>query len=358
MSKYLFILGRNVELSLAELKSVLGKFEFEKEKNAILVELENFDKSLLDRLGGVIAIGEVICKVDELEEKQIYLGIKNNFTYCIWDFSKATNLVSEILKKKFKEEKLKASQKNIYEEMELQGGGKANVLNSKRKIDEEYFVFRDFFGKVTKTTNYKLIEERDMKKPHRREELSISPRLAKIMINLSGIKKGETLLDGFCGVGVILQEALLQKINVIGIDKDKNAIEEARENLEWFKFNKKNYKLISNDSSKIKIREVHAMASEPDFGKILKKVPTVEYAKKTIKDFEDLMIKVINNLKKEIKGRIVITAPKIKTMKDRESCDFEKILTKTGYKIAMDFPIPDFRKNQIVGRDLIVLIKN
>jgi len=356
--KYLFILGRNIELSLEELKSVFGKFEFEKCKNAIVAELEYFDKSILNKLGGTIAIGEVICKINELEKKQIYFEEKNNFTYCIWDFSQHTNLVSEILKKKFRKEKLKASEKNIYEEMNLQDGGKVNVLNSKRKINEEYFVFEDFFGKVVKTTDYKSIEKRDMKKPHRRESLSISPRLAKIMINLSGAKKHETLLDAFCGIGVILQEALLRNIKVIGIDKDKNAISQAKENLEWFKFEKQDYKLIYSDSAKAKIKKVHAMASESDFGKILKKIPTTEYAQKTIDNFEDLMIKVINNLKNNIKGRIVFTAPKIKTIKKRLSCDFEKIANKTDYKIMQGFPIPEFRKNKIIGRDVIVLIKN
>jgi hypothetical protein len=37
-----------------------------------------------------------------------------------------------------------------------------------------------------------------MQKPIRREELAISPRLAKILINLSGAKKNNLLLDPFC----------------------------------------------------------------------------------------------------------------------------------------------------------------
>ncbi|MGD9275920.1 MAG: methyltransferase domain-containing protein [Candidatus Pacearchaeota archaeon] len=355
MAKYLFILGRNIELSLAELKSVLGEFEFVKNKNAILTELESLDENIIDRLGGVIAIGKVICNINELENKEIYFGAKNNFTYCIWDFSTDSDLVSETLKKKFKQNKLKASEKRIHEEMHLQGEGKVKVLNSKRLVDEEYFVFEESFGKVIKKTNYKSIEERDMKKPHRRESLSISPRLAKIIINLPGAKKGETLLDGFCGVGVVLQEALLQNIKVVGIDKDKDAISSARENLEWFKFEKQNYKLICDDSAKVKIGKVGVMVSEPDFGKILRKAPTTEYVAKALKDFENLMIRVINNLKANIKGRIVFTCPNIKTMKGRKSCDFEKIVKKTGLEVMEGFPISEFRKNKIVGRDVLVL---
>ena len=54
-------------------------------------------------------------------------------------------------------------------------------------------------------------------------------RLAKILINLSEVKDEEILLDPFCGIGVILEEALLQNINVIGIDKDKKAVDRCKE---------------------------------------------------------------------------------------------------------------------------------
>ena len=65
-------------------------------------------------------------------------------------------------------------------------------------------------------------------------------RLAKILINLTGIKQNQVLLDPFCGTGTLLQEALLRNINVIGIDKEKTMINKAERNLKWLK---KNYKI-------------------------------------------------------------------------------------------------------------------
>ena len=52
-------------------------------------------------------------------------------------------------------------------------------------------------------------QKRDLDKPVKRKIFGVSPRIAKIMINLSKCKPGKTFLDPFCGVGTFLQEALL-----------------------------------------------------------------------------------------------------------------------------------------------------
>lgn len=196
-----------------------------------------------------------------------------------------------------------------------------------------------------------------MKKPVRRSELSISPRLAKILVNLSEARKGEILLDPFCGVGTILQEALLMELNVIGVDKDKKAVDCSELNLKWFNFPRGTYTLINADSSKVKIGEAEAIATEPDFGELQRKILPEEKAKEITNKFETLIISVIKNLKKSVRGRIVFTAPLILTEKKRVSCDFRKIAFRTGLKIAKGFPIDEFREDSIVGRSVVVMGK-
>ena len=371
--KYLFILGRNVELSLAEVFSYFEKEgnkikNYGVEKNALLLELENPIENIIDNFGGVISIGEVLCEGDKtelvsfLDKKELYLGNKNKFNYCIWDFAEEfSEEISDYLKKRFRSEKLKAVQKTLTGRIELQSGEKVQKINS-NLIDEEFFLFGEdnlYFGKITQKCDYDELEKRDMSRPVRRESLSISPRLAKIMINLSQVQKGEKLLDSFCGVGVILQEALLQEIEVVGIDKDKNAIDGAKQNLKFQNFSEKKYKLINWDSSKAKIDEVNVLVTEPDLGEILKKIPTKEKAQKMLKDYEDLMIKVLGNLSNLVLGKIVFTAPLIRTGKKRLSCNLDRILEKTELKISeikeIKFPIQEFRGNQIVGREIFVL---
>ena len=61
-------------------------------------------------------------------------------------------------------------------------------------------------------------QKRDIYKPNQRKIFAIPPRLARMMVNLSACTPGKTLLDPFCGVGTILQEALLAKAKVVGMD--------------------------------------------------------------------------------------------------------------------------------------------
>ena len=368
--KYFFILGRNLELSIAEIFSYFKKIEnpvinYFKNGNSVLIDVKKeICKDSIKNFGGIISFGKVICSGSSTEiknclnKKEIYLGTKNKFNYVVWNLSKSFDEILNYLKKRFKSEKLKAVNKKITGSLKLQNGKSVKNICS-NLINEEYFLFSDnsknYFGKIEEKCDYSELEKRDMEKPVRRESLAISPRLAKIMINLSEVKNSEKLVDCFCGVGAILQEALIQGIKVLGIDKDKKAIQGARKNLQWANFSKTEYELLNLDSKKVQIKNASVLVTEPDLGETLKKIPTKEKAKKTILNFEDLIISVLNNLKKNISGRIVFTAPLIKTIKGRISLNVEKILRKTNLKLVKGFPISEFRKNQIVGRNIFVL---
>jgi len=352
--KYLFILGRNIELSVAEVISFLQRTEnpakaYVRNKNAILVDADkSLDKNAIDKLGGVIAIGEVV----DFKKELLYSGTKNKMNYVIWNFSKDIDVFANEIKDKFREERLKATRKPLTGNVESQDGKIFRTLHSKL-IDEQYFVFNEYIGRVTQNCDYDELEKRDMEKPVRRESLSISPRLAKIMINLSQIKHG-TLVDPFCGIGVILYEALLQGISVTGVDIDDNALDGAKKNLQWGKFSEDKYKLIRADSKVVGIKKGEVIVSEPNLGTILKKMPTDEEAEIILKKFEKLIISVLNNLKKEVRGRIVFSAPYIKTRFGRKSCNIEEISFRTGLKLV-EGGFPEFREDQIMGREIFVL---
>lgn len=365
--KYLLILGRNVELSNAEVSSYFESHEnkilnSELIKNGLLIETqEPLEKGLVNSFGGVVSVGKVIASgkpkeiIKKLENENLYMGKSNKLNYAVWNFSDDYEIFTDYLKMRFKEEKIKATIKHLENRMEMQDGEMAQMVSSKL-LDKEYFVFgKDIvcFGEIYETFDSHALEERDMKKPVRREALAISPRLAKILVNLSESEPGKTLLDPFCGIGTILSEALLQEIRVIGIDKDKSAIIGARQNLEWSGFNRTDYRLINGDSTKEKISHADFIATEPDLGEIIRETPTENKARATLEKFEDLIIKVINNFKEDISGKITFTSPYIKIGKKRVGPNTEKILTLTGYTLI--YKIPEFRENQIVGRMIYVL---
>ncbi|MDD5699942.1 MAG: hypothetical protein PHH00_01980 [Candidatus Nanoarchaeia archaeon] len=364
--KYLFILGRNIELSIAEIKSFLKRYDIPFKEigltgNGLLIETDKKLTNTIDKLGGVISIGEVLASgslkniANELNKINLYGVSGNKLNYILHDFEgKETDEISSYLKKRFRGEGLKATEKKPTGNIRLQEGNIVKKTTSKL-IDEEYFAFGDNFGRITEKSDYEKIEERDMKKPVRRNELSISPRLAKILINLSEVREGETLLDPFCGIGVILEEALLQNIRVKGIDRDKNAIANAKTNMKWFGFDENSYRLINDDSSKIKIHGVDGIATEPELGELQKSIPDIDKARQIIHNFEELIIRVFNNLKQSVTGKIAFTAPLILTGKNRIACDFERISLKTGLKLIL--VIPEFRESSIVGRSVVVMGK-
>jgi len=176
------------------------------------------------------------------------------------------------------------------------------------------------------------------------------------MINLAQLNSGDTLFDPFCGVGTFLQEALLEGIKVVGSDIDGDATKGAKQNMQWFGFSQEDYSIINHDSKNINLEEVSAIATEPDLGATLKKIPTKNKAKETLNNFEKLMVQVIDNAKEKVKGRIVFTSPLIRIGKKRLECNIENICERTGYSEV--FPgIDEYRKNQVVGRKIFVLEK-
>lgn len=362
--QYLFILGRNPELSEAELNSFLKIrgikiLKRQIKDNALFLEFNesaNLEHKELTFLGGVIAIGEVIseAKKKELDAnlKSVYGGNKNNITYAVWNFSddKRYDFLLDYLKGRFREEKLKASKKNLTGILELQNGKEMEIVGN--KVDAEYFIYDDFFGKIFFRTDYGALEFRDISKPYKRESLTISPRLAKIMINLSETKKDEKIVDCFCGIGSIMTEALIQEIKIIGVDIDKSAIDMAKKNLQWMKFNSEMYSLINGDSRDVKIENVKSLVSEPDLGETFREVPSKEKALLFLDKYEKLMIRVLNNMKHYVSGKFVFTAPYVITKDKRSSCDINKIAKLCRLRIVGTYK--EFRKEQIVGREIII----
>ncbi|MDY6769714.1 MAG: methyltransferase domain-containing protein [Candidatus Nanohaloarchaea archaeon] len=61
--------------------------------------------------------------------------------------------------------------------------------------------------------------------------VTIHPRLARALVNLSGVPRGGTVLDPFCGTGGILLEAGLLGCDVYGSDVQAEMVDGARTNL-------------------------------------------------------------------------------------------------------------------------------
>ena len=83
---------------------------------------------------------------------------------------------------------------------------------------------------VPETEGFK---ERSTERPYVTSGISLSSRLARLLVNIAGVSKGQVLLDPFCGSGTILGEALLKGVDCIGVDRNHGSVERTKKNLAW-----------------------------------------------------------------------------------------------------------------------------
>ncbi|MEM4245381.1 MAG: DNA methyltransferase [Candidatus Nanoarchaeia archaeon] len=92
---------------------------------------------------------------------------------------------------------------------------------------------------------------------------SLSPKLARCLVNLSGVQKKQVLLDPFCGSGGIIIEAAMVGCKAIGSDVDEKMLVRTAENLKYFNLKAK---LLNEDALKIGVRP-DVIVTDPPYGR-------------------------------------------------------------------------------------------
>ena len=330
---YLFVLGRDEDLSLLEVESFFPKNSIKiVNKRFVLV---NTDKEFnVDDFGGITKIFKEVKSFDEI----IFDMNKLSYSY----YGPDDNLKK--LKKRFKEEKIKASFRAFDYDP--------------RNLDFEFAEFdKKLFAnyQISKPKNYK---KRDETRPRFDAKKVISIRMAKILINLSKAEK--EILDPFCGSGTILQEGLLKGLNVIGMD---HKISEVKANINWLRKNyefKAKYTIIKGDSRGLGrvINKVECVVTEPYMGPYLKKLPVLEDAQRTAKRLYFLYRDLFRELNKVVEKRIVIIIPTLRTYKKDISVGFERIVSESGFRVVesrVKIPVVYNLPNAKIFREIWVL---
>lgn len=124
-----------------------------------------------------------------------------------------------------------------------------------------YIIITDFakyLGYLEGCILYKL-PKKQINYPHELDE-----KLARCLVNLSGVKKGEMICDPFCGTGTILLHARSMGIKSVGIDFDEMMCDITKKNLSH---NKCRAKVINSDFSEFKkIKEIDAIVTDLPYG--------------------------------------------------------------------------------------------
>lgn len=122
------------------------------------------------------------------------------------------------------------------------------------------------FGTLLSSINRSAYEARNPQNKPFFHPGVLMPRVARALVNLSGIKPGEIFMDPFCGTAGILVEAGLVGAKVIGIDAQEKLVLGARMNLEAFELN---YALMKGDACRMPLKEatINAIVTDPPYGR-------------------------------------------------------------------------------------------
>jgi tRNA G10 N-methylase Trm11 len=184
-------------------------------------------------------------------------------------------------------------------------------------------------------------QKRDVGKPVERRIFAMPPRLARIMVNLAGCTPEKTLLDPFCGVGTLLQEALLSGARVVGVDLNPWCVKAARENLEWltkeYGIKDADFTILQGDARRLtsRVRDIDCIATEPDLGPALRDVPTDAYAARIVAKLEPLYFGFFENAFNSLKtdGKLVVITPYFQTRSGKPTITrFDQKAKDIGFK--------------------------
>lgn len=445
--KYAFILGRVYTLSIAELIAVLERADsalglsgqpvkiLEASEEVLIVETQsrlNAEK-LQKKLGGVIKILEVVDIVKKREADSINFALNHYFKpsvlkkHFLKDYKGKTQfglsvyvLDMALLKapernsrdgKQFGFNSIFSEPKRlgmmikkgltdtgasvrlvlpefnslalasvvVTKNLLLQKGAEICILAATDKI---------FTAKTLTVQDFEDYGRRDYQRPARDEKQGmIPPKVAQIMLNLSGCKANQTILDPFCGIGTIIQEGVLLGFRMIGSDINKIAIKGSEQNLEWFRNRYKiapgKYGLEISDVANIADligkanQKISAVVTEGTLGPMYGQYPKSEEVKKNFEELESLYQKSFQEFSKFLpkNGRVIMCIPAYKKTRDAyelfPSLDFASAL---GYNLV-DIISPALvkklkflrltkrntaiydRKDQVVAREICVFEK-
>ena len=360
--------GKNYMLSLAELAAFLearkAKFEIGiTSREFFIVNIyENAEKLDIADFGGIIKIGkaskslptdlmkatfleknrESRNKVDqEIKSGDIITGMlekatgKYSFGVSVYNAEETLRPISKVIqrhvgsvvKQELREHGVKSGFMGFSRDRQLPQLTHVEVLKTKlveKKAEVLICIGRQHTWLATTTGVHDPFEfqKRDIEKPRQRKIFAMPPRLAKIMVNLSFCTAGKILLDPFCGVGTILQEALLAKAKVVGLDLNPWCVEATNTNLEWlvteYGLKEAEYRVLRGDALSLAKKigyGVDCIATEPDLGPALRDVPTTPYALKIVEKLEPLFFRFLEEAHKVLanEGRLVLVTPYFRT---------------------------------------------
>ena len=340
----IFILsGENETLPKAEVTASLEtenvSFNIKYHQNGILIiEIADEDSAVIDIIGKKLAYTHEICKL--LFETSIP-HLNDDIQKYPWK-----DIISQDYAVRVKRAGIDPDFNSQAMEIEL-GGIIKKELGDEVRVNLEN---PDTFLRTIVLDNTILVSKQLVKrskkhyndlKPHKRPFFypgSMSPKLARGMVNLARAKKGSTVLDPFCGTGGILIEAGIIGARVIGTDIDEKMVDGTKKNLEYC--NIKDYNIFQGDARYITLEEkVDAIVTDPPYG-----ISASTAGIDSKKIYEESLVSMQELLKED--GYICMATP--------HYLDIHELVSHTKFKIIEQYKI---RMHKSLTRVISVITK-
>lgn len=419
------ILGRQPEISLAELECLfgaenitpVGSYAALVSKSAPLPQ---------QKLGGTMKSAAIITRLQNTDATQAFLYLQQNivdyanekvfdgkiqlgFSLYGYDVQKKWLLqrsleIKKILKKAGRSVRIIENRTGALETAQIL----YNKLTGPQGI--ELLIIKDgndvILAQTTAVQDIDAYAARDYGRPMRDAKVGmLPPKLAQIMLNLAVGEEGLdfraqssdttnskiqdpsskiSILDPFCGTGVVLQEALLMGFNAYGSDISEKMIDYTQENLQWltskFQIPNSKFSLETGDAtthtwnlSKIKdLRSKIYIVCETYLGKPLTSLPQPHELEMIIDEANAIAEAFLKNIAPQIKkGTRLCLALPAWALNDRETTNrkpqFRHLkmldhLEDLGYNRlelvhAKKEDLLYHREDQIVARELTLLVR-
>lgn len=397
MTQSIAILGRQPALGMAELESLFGANVTPLGLQAALIDTDPHEISF-KRLGGTVKLAKLLTIQDTTEwgalEKWLIKNVAPHTDH-LPDGKMDVGLSAYGLSANPK--RINATALEMKKAIRAHGRSVRVVPNKTAELSSAQVLHNNLTGPrgwellfvkhgrhtyIAQTVAIQDIDAyaaRDQKRPKRDARVGmLPPKLAQIIVNLASSTHkpslGTTVLDPFCGTGVVLQEAALMGYKVVGSDLEPRMIKYTSDNLEWL--------IDTYPSSHLTQEYIHELstgdatttsweglfdtiACETYLGRPFSALPAPDVLSKVMQDVDTIHRKFLQNVRRQTKPgfHMCIAVPAWKTphgfkhLKVLDSLE-ELGYTRTVFSHAEAKDLVYHRPEQIVARELVVLTRN
>lgn len=119
-------------------------------------------------------------------------------------------------------------------------------------------------------TDTDLLEKRKVGERPFFSPISLHPKYARALINLTGVRRGGTVLDPFCGTGGIVIEAAEMGMKAMASDFDEEMVIGCQENMDFYDLDLADFDTIDIGDIGERFQDVDAICTDPPYGRSTK----------------------------------------------------------------------------------------